>query len=248
MNLFEILGQTLKELTKEGQCSKAEVAALYSDIVDWKFPQQVFESAYLALNASILLPFLGFNSITEEKLRNQLNKIAYQKNYQGYWKLVSTLVETEPYVPARVLEKAIEKIGTNAFFGNHLKSMRRIKNNMIAFNPYEPSNAPVRKPQRKRGYNDKGHLPLKHLTPIGHPLKKERPKPQEITEEPRFYSTSLIGDRSNIAAELVRKPTSARKRRRSKRKTERCKDNSKRYYSKQKVTKEEWLAIFNSNK
>lgn len=245
MNIFELMSQTLKELASESQCSKAEAAALYSDISDWSFPQVVFESAYLSLNASILLPFLGLNSIQEEKLRNQLLKTAWARNFEGYWTLVAQLVQIEPYKPAKILEQAITALGTNAFFGNHIRSMKRIYKNMIVRNPYAPSTAPVRKPQRKRGYNDKGHLPLKHVTPKGKP-KIERQKPQEIQEDPRFYSNSLIGDRSNIAAELLEKNTSARRKKTRRRRKTYCKvRNSKRYFSGDKITKEEWHQILN---
>lgn len=248
MNLFDIMLQTLGFLTLEPQKNKAEHPALYSDISQWDFPQTVFESAYLSLNAACLLPFLGLNCDNEERLRNQLSRLAHSKGLQGRWSLVERLVRQEPYTPAAVLNCLVQEVGPHAFFGNHIKSMRRIYKNMKVKNPYEPSTSPVRKPQRKSGYNDKGHLPLSHVVPKGRPTRERAPY-QEITEESRFYSNTLVGDRSNIAAELMRKSTSRKKRTRRRKKHQPvARDYSKQYHNNQKVSKEEWHAIFNCNK
>lgn len=240
-HLFDLLvslEQTLKILTSESQCNKAEHPALYSDILMWKFPQEVFNSANMVINAAVVLPFLGLNSDNQERLRNQISKVARSKNYEGKWNLVERLVRIEPYLPSKVLELILEEIGPNAFFGNNIKSMRKIYHNMVIINPYEPDQRPVKKPQRKRGYNDKGHLPLKHMTPKGRMIKSSTQEDyKEINEAPRFYSFTDVGDRSNIAAELVKRSTSQRRKNKRKAKKAVERDLQKTHYNEEIILK-----------
>ena len=211
--MFKCFEETLKLLSQpDGEKSDriADSAALYSDIVRWDFPQFAFSSGQNCLAAIVLLSFLGMNADNLERLRNQIARVAYNHNNEGTWQLVQEVSRTAPFVPYAVMEKTISHIGTHSFFGNLLPTMKKIKNNMKVSNIYTEKKVKVVKPQRKRGYNDKGHLRPSHISVIGRESKPREPF-ESIEIEGTFFSDLAIPDRSNTAAGLMSEATSKRR-------------------------------------
>lgn len=249
MNFQQVFADTLGALTEMEKSSKAEISALYSDLTDWNFPAGVFDSARRCVASAVLLPFLGYSAINETKLRNQLAKISYSHNFEGDWKLVDELVRQDPYTPAKVLEYYLSQVGPHSYFGNTLPLMKIIKRNMQPKYLYQKSTAPVRYPERKRGYNDKGHLPARHISIKGKVQKESVKQPfVEIEIQGTFYSNTPLAGNNNIAAGLLEKPTPRRKRARRKKQKTASTTPTRRYNDGIKVTKEEWHAIFYCNK
>lgn len=215
--MFTIFGETLKILTKKNKGDSeriADSAVLYSDIVEWNFPRWVFYSANMSVAAAVLLPFLGLNSTNQTRLRNQLKRVAWAHNYEGKWKQVSDLVSVS-IIPAEVLKLQLTFESSEAYFGNTIRNMRKIKDNMLASCIYKEDTRPVKKPQRKRGYNDKGHLRPIHESPIFKEVK-ERESFEEVNHQGTFYSMLEKPEQSDIAVGLLEKTTVKRNRRRRK--------------------------------
>lgn len=111
---------------------------------------------------------------------------------------------------------------------------------------YQKKLSPVKVPERKRGYNDKGHLPARHISVKGKVQKNIREPFVEIEIQGTFYSNTPLAGNNNIAAGFLEKTTPVRKRRRKK-KLKTVKSSPKRYNDGIKVTKEEWHKIFYCN-
>lgn len=65
-----------------------------------------------------------------------------------------------PYNPADVIEFLLENYSRDDVFGNMTREVARELSNNQRFIIYKPRERSIRRPQRKRGYNDKGFRPI----------------------------------------------------------------------------------------
>jgi hypothetical protein len=186
----EIFGKVLTELSpKSERRFDAECASSYSDLSAWRFHPDALRSSRNCKAAVVVISLLGLNPIQEEDLRKKILTIADKKRYQGKWSEVRDLVLTSPFVPYNVLAEFVKNLSPQDFFGNEIKRLKRIIRSLRVSNPYEPSKRPVKYPERKRGYDDKGTLrdPSTDRRVVLPELPKE-PLPEISIASPLWYS------------------------------------------------------------
>lgn len=85
-------------------------------------------------------------------IRIELERLCQYKKYQGLWMLVHKLLKLY-YLDERVHVLLESHVSENEIFGNYLGAgLERLKK----INLYDPLRGSIKKPQRKRGYNDHG--------------------------------------------------------------------------------------------
>lgn len=134
----------------------------------------------------ILSHFGDFYWLTE-KLYRRISQKAYVANYEGEWKTVQLLLEQYPQTPQQFYELWLQEKSPEEFFGNLKRRAKRLLNG-FQLRPDNPQGGNVRRPQRVRGYRDKGTLRLPHQyhgdppvsdskldfrRQVGHPLIRE---------------------------------------------------------------------------
>lgn len=162
----------------------------------------------------LIASFIGLNPIQEEEFKEQFGKIAHKFNYQGEWNRVKEILHSEPFTPGVVLMNYLTDRSPEDFFGNDLKTIKKIYKTLKSVNPYIPRNSKVKYPQRKRGYDDKGHLPgdLHGADIPGTDRKIPREKPS-ITSNIWFEDTPLRGNNELQGTLVVRRTSSEIERR-----------------------------------
>lgn len=238
-----------QELLRVVEEKEAVAAALHSDLIRVKFPQYVFSNANMAICAILAFACLDLNGDQETVLRNQFSKIAYNKNYQGKWNLVEKLVRLKPFFPNSIIATIIKELGPYTFFGNYLRLSKKMIRILQIEPLYNEKIVPVKFPQRKRGYNDKGSYRPVHQQ-HGDLSKVAREPWHPIEPNPLFYHLSPE-ENNLLAAELVSKTTSGKSkksRRRKRKNTMNCNNILKKYIFNEKISKEEWKSIFSCSK
>lgn len=109
--------------------------------------------------------------ITDSILR-KISQKAYQSNYEGGWKTVQEILEQNPQTPEEFYWQFLQSHSPEEFFGNLKRRSKRMIL-LIRFYRRDP-HGPVRKPQRARGYKDKGTLRPPHKRHGDPPEKKEK--------------------------------------------------------------------------
>jgi hypothetical protein len=133
--------------------------------------------------------------ITDE-IHRRIAQMAYRFNYEGEWRNVQIALEHYFQTPKEFYEWFITAHSSEDFFGNIARPAQRLAE-YIDFKERDP-HGPIRRPQRHRGYKDKGtyvpshrshrNLPSEEETSkedrrpyIGHPLLHEKdPPPVEM--------------------------------------------------------------------
>lgn len=158
MSSFEILSQSLSIVTAKIKNSEAEETSLYHDLSSWRFPQSIWLRAKDVRNLLIAVSFLGFPDNQQNDFRDRAHKIAERYNFEGQWKEVEDLLQLNSSAPGRIIQWYLESHSPEDWFGDTLKRTIKIMRLAKHYNPYLPTKHPVRYPERKRGYNDKGSL------------------------------------------------------------------------------------------
>lgn len=109
--------------------------------------------------------------ITDDITRKIAQK-AYSSNYEGEWEIVQQMLELDPKTPRQFYEQFLQDRSPEEFFGNLKRRARRLIR-IIKFKKRDP-HGPVRVPQRKRGYNDKGTYVPPHRPRVEPPEKVTR--------------------------------------------------------------------------
>lgn len=109
--------------------------------------------------------------ITDQVYRNLAQK-AYIANYEGEWEAVQVTLERYPQTPKEFYDIFLMFHSPEDFFGNLLRTARRLSKG-IGNKAREPLGV-VRKPQRHRGYRDKGTLRPAHRPAVEPPSEIER--------------------------------------------------------------------------
>lgn len=201
-NVQSVLLKVFDVLSREKN-SIAENTSSYSDLLYWKIHPEFLKSARKVRLSVVTISFLGLNPDQELSLRTQLLKIAHKYNYQGEWSRVRDLLTLPIFSPHKVLEEHLKDRGLHDFFGNDLRTIKRIWNTLRTYNPYIPKETPVKYPVRKRGYDDKGSLRTSSLLPEHY----QRPEKEKIeTIEPTntlFWEEIPYGSQNNKAQETL---------------------------------------------
>lgn len=150
---FEIYRIFAKALEK----SAADNTSSYSALLLMKLHPETLKTAVGCKLGLIALSLIGTNSQNDLIIREQIQKISSRRNYEGEWNTVRELLLTENK-PFAMLSEYLKNRSEDDFFGNDLKLLKRIGKSVKFYNPYLPSKAPVKRSQKKRGYDDKGHL------------------------------------------------------------------------------------------
>lgn len=136
----------------------------------------------------ILSHFGDFYWMTDTLYR-KMSERAYVANYEGEWSIVQNFLEQYPQTPQQFYDLWLLYKSPEEFFGNLKKRAKRLSYG-CHLKPNNPQGRRVRKPQRVRGYRDKGTLRLPHQyhgdPPVpeaqkldfrgrcGHPLLREK--------------------------------------------------------------------------
>jgi hypothetical protein len=187
--------------------SAADNTSSYSDILLMKLHPETLKTGKGCSLGLIALSFIGTNSHNDLVIREQIQKIASRRNFEGEWNTVKELLLTEN-IPFKMISKYLENRSSEDFFGNDFKLLKRIGRSVKFYNPYLQSKLPVKKPQRKRGYDDKGHL-----RDSSKARQEPRPFKEKIDIEPIVIAHNFLNkeytERSNNAqGTLVEKSTS----------------------------------------
>lgn len=163
--------------------------------VGYKLPSSVRITAEYALR--VLLYLITFQKEIpyweNEKIYRTLTNRAFLANYQGKWHLVQEILELENPTLETVYQKWTEKGGSFRSFQSLFKKV--ILKEEYYRSPLDPTLIVVR-PQRKRGYDDKGSSRLNHEH-HGIPGKEDFGEPGEKTER--------IDRRNKVAHPLIEK-------------------------------------------
>lgn len=153
---FTLVDKVSREFRKRSiyRLCLPETMSLYSDIPEWKqtWTLQSIKNitAEEAMTLCLYLPQM--NKFFSFELRVELADMCYFKQYEGKWKLIQKLLEVNKLeqMVFILLQKGMKP---NELFGKSVKQEVKILSKVRL---YDSTKRPVRKPKRKRGYNDHG--------------------------------------------------------------------------------------------
>lgn len=174
-------------LTKEAEdlSERSDISELYLKTPPGTFVQKVFDLLIMQL----VLPYCSKN-LVESTFRTKYAREASRQE-EGQWRnLLLRISKTKNYHTAYLLDYILEDIGTEAFFGILIPYCKSKRTNgfSIRGKPFDAeSKRKVFRPQRKRGYSDKGSTPSfkqKQMRLIREEEAKEEPerRPREVIE------------------------------------------------------------------
>lgn len=144
----------------EAQNKVAEYTSLYSDTK----LRICYTTAYEAIVAYLIAVYVGSSSREEYvlyKFTEEMASRCYKNNYQGKWELVQDFIELQPHTLYNILEFLEDHFSYCDLYGNILPLVEKLAKS-LKVGRQRPNNGRVKKPQRRRGYNDKGTLRLNH--------------------------------------------------------------------------------------
>lgn len=149
--------ELVQKLSLAAKDSAADNTSSFSDLLLWKPHPDQLKKARSCRLCIIAASFIGFETKDKEALYERISKIAHKYKYEGEWAQVEKHLRL-PLTPYLHLSLFLQDRTLNDFYGNDFKLLKRALRSFKVYNPYLPSSAKVKKPQRKRGYDDKGHL------------------------------------------------------------------------------------------
>jgi len=218
MKLTEkVFKETLEQLSRipnPQEIFRADNTSSFPDLLSWKIHPELLKSSRKTALTVVALSFMAMNPFQEENVRKRLLVIADKFNNEGQWSKVRKLLTLETWTPYYVLEAFLEDRSAEDFFGNDIQDIKRIIQHGIKWVNLDDQKVRVKTPQRKRGYDDKGHLP-ESTWGEGNTTKPIPMKPKETLPEisPQsnlfFEDLSMISDwEENEQETLVEKTTS----------------------------------------
>lgn len=186
MKFLDIFNPTWDILTEE---SSGELNSLRSSLQSDPFPEVWVSGEFLhnaqdalAVLAVLPLSFESRNYFQIQEFRDHLGRMVQNYNFQGDWKIVGEILQTtdstEVYSTWNIIFK---KFNEHDWFGNFVPRLIRALKALRIRTKYQSvvdDTRPVRKPMRRRGYNDKGSKRSSHQwLPREYPeLEKEKPR------------------------------------------------------------------------
>lgn len=168
-------GQYLNIFRKMMKNTVAENTSSYSDILRMNLHPETFKTGRRALLGYLVKCSLGLTPVEEMELKEKLSKICSRYREQGDWNILGKLLE-QPTAPYLVLEAILNSRSSCAFFGNDVRLINKILKGLKLSSPYVKREVSVKKPQRKRGYDDKGSLRSSFTLPLEYWIRpKNRP-------------------------------------------------------------------------
>jgi hypothetical protein len=129
-------------------------------------------SSWDALAVLYLLSHLERAPWITDEVHRMLAQKAYAGNYEGEWETVQKILEQYPQTPKEFYSIFLENHSPEDFFGNLVRTSRRLLRG-LGSKARDPHGC-VRKPQRHRGYRDKGTLRPAHRPAVEPPVDVER--------------------------------------------------------------------------
>lgn len=145
-----------------------------------------------------------------DSLIRHIAQMAYSRNYQGEWKTVQELLETELQTPEQYRKKFFELRSAEEFYGNILRLAQKFVDSRRFYITDEQKEKVhrVKRPQRHRGYRDKGSGRLPHEKHGEPPVKPDREDRRPLVNHPllrEFCEFSLIFNLSAVPVSTSRK-------------------------------------------
>lgn len=207
----------VRKLSPESQkACLAETSTLYSDTpvnlrLEIRKPIEAIAAYYLSLY---------FAPWQTDVLVRSIAHRAYANCYQGKWELVQKILELELSRPEE-LEDWYKSYNPFEFYGCVLPESIIVEKRVRYKDSRKPNNSPVRRPQRRRGYNDKGSRRLPHedhgdaptreeredrRLQVAHPLIREQEEEEkpEVEELPQATSCIERSEATNGKPEIKR--------------------------------------------
>lgn len=133
------------------------------------------------------------NQIMIEPFLTKAARAAYYNNYSGKWIVVKELLNCKTYCLNNCLQKLPEFFAPEEFYGNLIPLMKRMNKSIRFRNWHNRPMTPVKRPQRPRGYTDKGTSTPLHEKLLGKSdsvrlSQKERIRHERIGGFPRIYT------------------------------------------------------------
>lgn len=132
-----------------------------------RFPQT--SSSWDALCVLYLLSHLESRYWITDEHHRRIAQQAYVSNYEGEWKTVQEILEQYPQTPKEFYDIFLKFHTPEEFFGNLVRRARRLSRG-IGTKMRDP-HGPVSRPQRHRGYRDKGTLRPSHRPAVEPPVE-----------------------------------------------------------------------------
>lgn len=129
-------------------------------------------SSWDALAILYLLSHLGGAPWLTDGVYRNLAQKAYVSNYEGEWEAVQVTLERYPQTPKEFYDIFLKSHSPEDFFGNLVRTAKRLLRG-LGSKARDPLGC-VRKPQRHRGYRDKGTLRPVHRPAVEPPVDIER--------------------------------------------------------------------------
>jgi hypothetical protein len=107
------------------------------------------------------------NQIMIEPFIEKAARAAYYNNYEGKWKVVRDILNTKTFCLNNCLQKLPEHYSPEEFYGNIIPLMKRMKKSIRFRKWHNRPMTPVKRPQRPRGYTDKGTSTPLHEKRLG---------------------------------------------------------------------------------
>ena len=137
--------------------------SLYSDNLAWRVHPEYLKTAEGCLLTLIGFHVFGAGNLTLMEYLPKLGKIVQKRQEEGKWSEVEKLLSLTAR-GSNILTFTLYWTTnfTEQEFFSRKRSLAKWLRRLQAVDPYKVKRTRVRKPQRKRGYNDKGSLDLVH--------------------------------------------------------------------------------------
>lgn len=189
MELQKVLSESYKILVTKLKDSEAENTSSYSNLLLWKFPQFLWLKARNVKLLLLGISFMGISDDQQNTFRRRAHRIAEHHKFQGEWAEIEELLQLQNNAPGILMSTYFRYNSVEKWFGSDLKLIIKILRSGKTYNPYSQTKKPVKYPQRKRGYNDKGSLSRFDKLSIEYYIT-----PKEITELPDLNNTPFYPD------------------------------------------------------
>lgn len=147
---------------------------------------------------------LYFQYWETDKIIKAIGQKAYVQNYNGQWKNVQAMLETQLQSPEQFEQKYFLLYSPYDFFGNFLPLAERISRTTKVTKVTSEDKRPVRKPIYRRGYKDKGSTRLPSEYHGEPPLKPEREDRRHLIKHPLLEEESSSKIEESVAVLLLR--------------------------------------------
>jgi hypothetical protein len=139
---------------------------------------------------------LHLNYWETEVVVRTISQRAYQHSYEGEWQVVQRFLEEQLDTPQQYEERWKELSGRplEEFYGNLVPYAAKMEKRLDYRDTSKAATGKVRRPQRKRGYADKGSCRLPHEKHGSPPVKEKEDRRNLIMINPLLRNSTSEGD------------------------------------------------------